>query len=77
MVSGYATSDFSTSTDKNKTINGENSVYNEFSDSDLSDGSGLGHYTPTWAVHIPNGDVDGRADQVARDHGFINLGKVR
>lgn len=35
-----------------------------------------GHYTHTWAVHIPDGDKDGKADTVARDHGFINLGKV-
>lgn len=35
----------------------------------------LGHYTPTWAVHVPDGQD--AADAVARDHGFINLGKVR
>ncbi|XP_018797641.1 PREDICTED: furin-like protease 1 isoform X1 [Bactrocera latifrons] len=34
-----------------------------------------GHYTHTWAVHIPSGD-DGVADQVARDHGFVNMGKI-
>lgn len=34
------------------------------------------HYTHTWAVHIPNGDDSGKADQVAEDHGFVNLGKV-
>lgn len=34
------------------------------------------HYTHTWAVHVPDGDEDGKADMVARDHGFINLGKV-
>ncbi|XP_017052403.1 furin-like protease 1, isoforms 1/1-X/2 isoform X1 [Drosophila ficusphila] len=34
-----------------------------------------GHYTHTWAVHIPNGD-NGMADAVARDHGFVNLGKI-
>nr|XP_017018533.1 furin-like protease 1 isoform X3 [Drosophila kikkawai] len=34
-----------------------------------------GHYTHTWAVHIPNGD-NGMADAVAKDHGFVNLGKV-
>jgi len=36
----------------------------------------VGHYTHTWAVHIPNGD-NGMADAVAKDHGFVNLGKVR
>ncbi|XP_070138293.1 furin-like protease 1 isoform X2 [Drosophila bipectinata] len=34
-----------------------------------------GHYTHTWAVHIPDGD-DGKADAVAKDHGFVNLGKI-
>lgn len=34
-----------------------------------------GHYTPTWAVHIVNGD-NGAADRVAAEHGFRNLGKV-
>lgn len=33
------------------------------------------HYTPTWAVHVPDGKE--AADAVARDHGFINLGEVR
>lgn len=33
------------------------------------------HYTPTWAVHIPEGKD--AADAVARDHGFVNLGEVR
>lgn len=36
--------------------------------------SDSGHYTATWAVHIPGGQAD--AEQIARDHGFINLGKV-
>ncbi|XP_032307816.1 furin-like protease 1 isoform X4 [Drosophila ananassae] len=45
-----------------------------------SSGSGgqnqiAGHYTHTWAVHIPDGD-NGKADAVAKDHGFVNLGKV-
>ena len=35
---------------------------------------GSGHYTPTWAVHIPGGE--NVANQIALDHGFINLGKV-
>lgn len=43
---------------------------------DSQDFSKGGHYTHTWAVHIPNGDESGRADQVAADHGFVNLGKV-
>ncbi|XP_073960498.1 proprotein convertase subtilisin/kexin type 4-like isoform X1 [Choristoneura fumiferana] len=32
------------------------------------------HYTPTWAVHVPDGRE--AADAVARDHGFINLGEI-
>ncbi|XP_037816403.1 furin-like protease 1 isoform X1 [Lucilia sericata] len=35
-----------------------------------------GHYTHTWAVHIPDGDKDGKAEKVANDHGFINLGRI-
>lgn len=41
---------------------------------DSVDFSKGGYYTHTWAVHIPNGDEE--ADQVAQDHGFVNLGKV-
>lgn len=33
-----------------------------------------GHFTSTWAVHIPGGDAD--AARVAAEHGFSNLGKV-
>ncbi|XP_063696789.1 furin-like protease 1 isoform X2 [Culicoides brevitarsis] len=33
-----------------------------------------GHYTPTWAVHIPGGDHV--AQQVADDHGYVLLGKI-
>lgn len=33
-----------------------------------------GHYTSTWAVHIPGGDHV--AQQVADDHGYVILGKV-
>ncbi|XP_041451092.1 furin-like protease 1 isoform X1 [Drosophila obscura] len=40
-----------------------------------SNNNAVGHYTHTWAVHIPNGD-NGMADAVARDHGFVNLGKI-
>ncbi|XP_063627129.1 furin-like protease 1 isoform X2 [Cydia splendana] len=32
------------------------------------------HYTPTWAVHVPGGVT--AADDVARDHGFVNLGEI-
>ncbi|XP_030572268.1 furin-like protease 1 [Drosophila novamexicana] len=39
-------------------------------------GGGAGHYTHTWAVHIPNGDDNGIADAVAKEHGFVNLGKI-
>lgn len=36
---------------------------------------GQAHYTRQWAVEVHGGpDV---ADQVARDHGFVNLGQVR
>lgn len=35
-----------------------------------------GHYTHTWAVHIPNGDENNTANAVAKDHGFVNTGKV-
>lgn len=35
-----------------------------------------GHFTPHWAVHIPDG-TDEIAQRVADDHGFIYLGKVR
>ncbi|SPP83991.1 blast:Furin-like protease 1%2C isoforms 1/1-X/2 [Drosophila guanche] len=43
--------------------------------SSSSSTNAIGHYTHTWAVHIPNGD-NGMADAVARDHGFVNLGKI-
>ncbi|XP_064535723.1 furin-like protease 1 isoform X1 [Drosophila montana] len=39
-------------------------------------GGDAGHYTHTWAVHIPNGDSNGIADAVAKEHGFVNLGKI-
>uniref|UniRef100_A0A336MN06 CSON014469 protein n=1 Tax=Culicoides sonorensis TaxID=179676 RepID=A0A336MN06_CULSO len=43
---------------------------------ELMDAPGArGHYTPTWAVHIPGGDHI--AQQVADDHGYVLLGKVR
>lgn len=35
----------------------------------------IGHFTSTWAVHIPSGDDE--ANRVAAEHGFTNLGKVR
>ncbi|XP_017141107.1 furin-like protease 1 isoform X1 [Drosophila miranda] len=52
--------------------------YGNSGGSSSSTGSGnnaVGHYTHTWAVHIPSGD-NGNADAVARDHGFVNLGKI-
>ncbi|XP_036233040.2 furin-like protease 1 [Bactrocera oleae] len=48
--------------------------YEESNSGTDKDGA-TGHYTHTWAVHIPNGDDD-VADQVARDHGFVNMGKI-
>ncbi|EDV93508.1 GH19349 [Drosophila grimshawi] len=42
----------------------------------LNSGRDAGHYTHTWAVHIPNGDSNGIADAVAKEHGFVNLGKI-
>ncbi|XP_060650093.1 furin-like protease 1 isoform X1 [Drosophila nasuta] len=39
-------------------------------------GGDAGHYTHTWAVHIPNGDNNGIADAVAKEHGFVNMGKI-
>ncbi|KAL9873165.1 furin-like protease 1 isoform 1-T12 [Glossina fuscipes fuscipes] len=36
----------------------------------------IGHYTHTWAVHIPDGDKEDKVNAVARDHGFVNLGKI-
>ncbi|XP_058446317.1 furin-like protease 1 [Malaya genurostris] len=36
---------------------------------------GSGHYTHHWAVHIPSGD-ERMVEQVAEEHGFINLGKI-
>lgn len=32
------------------------------------------HFTSTWAVHVPGGDME--ANRVAAEHGFRNLGKV-
>uniref|UniRef100_A0A034VHS7 furin n=1 Tax=Bactrocera dorsalis TaxID=27457 RepID=A0A034VHS7_BACDO len=49
--------------------------YAERGDSGTDSEGAAGHYTHTWAVHIPSGD-DGVADQVARDHGFVNMGKI-
>lgn len=36
---------------------------------------GSGHYTPHWAVHIPDGSEE-IAQRVADEHGFLYLGKV-
>lgn len=35
----------------------------------------IAHYTQQWALHISGGSSV--ADQVAEDHGFINLAEVR
>lgn len=32
------------------------------------------HFTSTWAVHVPGGEVE--ANRVAAQHGFDNLGEV-
>lgn len=42
--------------------------------SDMESIGGRGHYTPTWAVHIPEGDVV--AQNVANEHGMVIVGKV-
>ncbi|XP_061392990.1 furin-like protease 1 [Musca vetustissima] len=41
-----------------------------------SEGSLGNHYTHTWAVHIPDGDMNNKANDVAHDHGFVNMGKI-
>lgn len=43
-------------------------------DGDADAESGYGHYTPTWAVHIPEGRST--AERVAADHGFTILAEV-
>lgn len=48
---------------------GDNGVYGP------EDDDGYGHYTPHWAVHIPDAS-DETAQRVADEHGFIYLGKV-
>lgn len=57
-------------------------VYDEYYDVDENDNSvddkkmpsTNGHFTSTWAVHIPGGDAE--AGRVADELGFQNLGKV-
>lgn len=39
------------------------------------DDDGYGHYTPHWAVHMPDVSEE-TAQRVADEHGFIYLGKV-
>ncbi|KAG4065803.1 hypothetical protein HA402_012481, partial [Bradysia odoriphaga] len=39
------------------------------------DDDGYGHYTPHWAVHIPDASEDA-AQRIANEHGFIYLGKI-
>lgn len=36
---------------------------------------GYGHYTPHWAVHIPDASEE-TAKRIADEHGFLYLGKV-
>ncbi|XP_033150699.1 furin-like protease 1 isoform X3 [Drosophila busckii] len=57
------------------TANNANSAQLKSSPS-RSPGQDAGHFTHTWAVHIPNGDKNGIADAVAKEHGFVNLGKI-
>ncbi|XP_033167342.1 furin-like protease 1 isoform X1 [Drosophila mauritiana] len=52
-----------------------NGKFGQSSSSGSNNNHIVGHYTHTWAVHIPNGD-NGMADAVAKDHGFVNLGKI-
>lgn len=39
------------------------------------DDDGYGHYTPHWAVHIPNATEEA-AQRIAKEHGFTYSGKV-
>lgn len=60
-----------------KSMNDVNDLINEYQnhqihvDDDIINDK---HYTSTWAAHIPGGIHI--ADQVAEDHGFVNLGQV-
>lgn len=45
--------------------------HNIVSDNDILNDN---HFTSTWAVHVPGGELE--ANRVAADHGFRNLGKV-
>jgi hypothetical protein len=55
-------------------LNMFNLIVSVYCDDLLSAPGARGHFTPTWAVHIPGGDDS--ANNVATEHGFINLGKV-
>ncbi|XP_034484342.1 furin-like protease 1 isoform X1 [Drosophila innubila] len=61
-----------------ETSSGSSSSAQLTANSGRSSGAGgdSGHYTHTWAVHIPNGDNNGIVDAVAKEHGFVNLGKI-
>lgn len=51
------------------------SLVNLVAADERQDHSGAGgHFTQTWAVHIPGGEVE--AQRIADEHGFVNLGKV-
>lgn len=51
------------------------SLVNLVSADERMDRSGAGgHFTQTWAVHIPGGADE--AQRIAEEHGFVNLGKV-
>lgn len=60
-----------------KSMNDVNDLTNEYQnhqihvDDDIINDK---HYTSTWAAHIPGGIHI--ADQVAKDHGFVNMGQV-
>lgn len=54
-------------------INDSNINYN-VNNNDINRNDFNGHYTSTWAVHIPDGDI--AAKRIADEHGFTYLGKV-
>lgn len=56
------------------TINGAVAARFDIAAAEEGNSSNKGHYTHTWAVHIPGGETV--ADKIAADHGFVNQGKV-
>lgn len=56
------------------TINGAVAARFAVAAAEEGNSSSKGHYTHTWAVHIPGGETV--ADKIAADHGFVNQGKV-